>query len=166
MRLKELEQILMDKLSPCLKLRWAITGIIVAIYIIRIAIVRKYAVITYFSGIYLLHNFILFATPNDDSIPDPFSDNYTGEITHPTIDNDFKPYVRKLPEYSFWLFSTGFICTAFFLTLFDFTDIPVFTPLLIFYFIFIFLITGVKMYYNSRLFKYNIFSAKKQGFSD
>ena len=54
---------------------------------------------------------------------------------------EFKPFHRKVKEYQFWnvIFFTLFI--SIFLTFFDCFDIPVFWPLLLLYFILIFLLT-------------------------
>lgn len=50
------------------------------------------------AGIYLLHLFIGFLSPQDDPDLDP-----SDEPALPVHDSDeFKPFVRRLPEFKFW----------------------------------------------------------------
>jgi hypothetical protein len=156
-----LNQLMTDKLSPLQTPRWGFTGTLVLLYIYRIIMIRTHAVVTYCAAVYLLHAFILFATPKDQNIPDPFEATNEDEYNPSNIDNDFKPYVRRLPEYSFWIFTTQIVSAAFALTLFDFTDIQVFIPILVMYFVFIVCMTAYKLWVHSHKFKYNLFSSSK-----
>lgn len=153
-------QLMTDKLSPLPAYRWGFTGALVLLYAYRIFIIKSHAVVTYCAAVYLLHAFILFATPKDQSIPDPFEE-VDEEYNPSNIDNDFRPYVRRLPEYSFWVFATQIVLTAFFLTLLDFMDIPVFIPILAMYFIFIVCMTAYKLWVHSHKFKYSLFFSSK-----
>lgn len=164
---KYLNQHLRDKISPFPTYRWAVTGVLALLYVIRLINIKSHAVITYCALVYLLHAFILFATPKDNSIPSPFENSTNEEEDNyipSNIDNDFKPYVRRLPEYDFWVFTSEIVGVSYFLTFFSFTSIPVFVPILIIYFVFILLMTFWKLYKHSRKFQYNIFmslSSKK-----
>lgn len=160
MEWEALSQLMMDKLSPLPALRWGFTAVLMFLYVCRIIKIKTYAVVTYCAAVYLLHAFILFATPKDQSIPDPFEE-VDDEYNPSNIDNDFRPYVRKLPEYSFWVFATQIITTAFILTMFDFMDIPVFMPILVMYFVFIVCMTAYKLWIHSHKFKYNLFFSTK-----
>ena len=54
----------------------------------------------------------------------------------PTHANDeFKPFIRRLPEFNFWLAATHATMLSLFLSLFEIFDIPVFWPILLLYFI-------------------------------
>lgn len=156
-----LRQLMTDKLSPRPTLRWGLTGTLVLLYICRITRIKSHAVVTYCAAVYLLHAFILFATPKDQNIPDPFDTANDDEYNPSNIDNDFRPYVRRLPEYSFWVFVTQIVMSALLLTLFDFTNIPVFIPILVMYFIFIVCMTAYKLWVHSQKFKYNLFFSSK-----
>lgn len=54
---------------------------------------------------------------------------------------EFRPFVRKLPEYKFWYNAAKATCVSFFLTLFEVFDLPVFWPILLAYFILLFFLT-------------------------
>lgn len=161
MDLETLNQLVTDRLSPQLTFRWGFTGTLVLLYIYRIIKIKSHAVVTYCAAVYFLHAFILFATPKDQNIPDPFEATNEDEYNPSNIDNDFKPYVRRLPEYSFWVFATQIVLSAFALTLFEFADIPVFIPILVMYFVFIVCMTTYKLRAHSRKFRYNLFFSSK-----
>ena len=93
---------------------------------------------TYVLGIYVLNLFIGFMTPSQGDLEDEEND----EPVLPTKEADeYKPFVRKVPEYRFWQnftlsFIVGFICTFF-----EVFDVPVFWPILLIYFIFLLVFT-------------------------
>lgn len=63
----------------------------------------------------------------------------------PTRANEeFRPFVRRLPEFKFWYSVTKSTLIAFFCTFFEFFNIPVFWPILVMYFITLFCITMKK----------------------
>lgn len=161
MDFNSLNQLAEDYLSPNIVPRWIFTGFLVFVYIYRVAKIRTHAVITYCIGVYLLHSFILFVTPKDDSIPDPFENVEDDDYNPRNIDNDFRPYVRKLPEFQFWKFCVQAISISYFLTFFPFTNLPVFPRILVIYFVFIVLMTAYKLALHSKKYKYSIFSTGK-----
>ena len=60
----------------------------------------------------------------------------------PTSQNEeFRPFIRRLPEFKFWYSATKATAIAFFCTFFEFFNIPVFWPILVMYFITLFCIT-------------------------
>ena len=60
----------------------------------------------------------------------------------PTRDSDeYRPFSRRLPEFKFWLASVRAVATATIMTFFRLFDIPVFWPILLLYFIILFVIT-------------------------
>lgn len=158
-----INQIFEDKISPLIYPRWILTGCLIIAYIRRVVKIGTHAVISYLVGVYLLHSFILFVTPKDDSIPDPFENVEDDDYNPRNIDNDFKPYVRKLPEFQFWKLSTQAVCVSYFLTYFPFIDIPVFLPILVIYSVFIVIMTIFKLNMHSRKYKYNFFYSGKSG---
>ena len=52
-----------------------------------------------------------------------------------------RPFARRLPEFKFWLNCTKGTVYAFFMTFFEIFNIPVFWPILLFYFLVLFYIT-------------------------
>lgn len=60
----------------------------------------------------------------------------------PTRSNEeFRPFIRRLPEFKFWYSVTKSTIIAMISTLFDCFNIPVFWPILVMYFITLFCIT-------------------------
>ena len=60
----------------------------------------------------------------------------------PTSQNEeFRPFIRRLPEFKFWYSATKATAIAFFCTFFELFNIPVFWPILVMYFITLFCIT-------------------------
>lgn len=165
MNMDTLGQYITDHLSPLVYPRWIFTAFMVLMYIRRIIKINSHSVLTYFTGIYLLHAGILFLTPKDENIPDPF-ENVEEESYNPrNIDNDFRPYVRRLPEFDFWKMSVQMIGIAYFLTFFSILNFPVYTPILIVYFIFFVCMTCYKLWVHSKKFKYHLFSTSKSSLS-
>ncbi|KNC73800.1 hypothetical protein SARC_13643 [Sphaeroforma arctica JP610] len=56
-------------------------------------------------------------------------------------DEDFKPFVRRLPEFKFWLSAMKGVFTAIFCSFFKVFDVPVFWPILVLYFLILFTVT-------------------------
>lgn len=162
MDLGSLAQITQDKLAPKPNIRWGFTLLLVVLYALKVIISQSHALISYCVGVYLVHGFIMFATPKDDRIPDPFEiEADDTEYCPLNIDNDLKPFIRNMPEYSFWVFCTKIIGISLFLTFFAFTDIPVYVPILVVYFIFMMIVTGFKLWQHSRKYNYNPFFQSK-----
>lgn len=161
MNLNSMNQLLEDTLSPHLYPRWTFTVFTLLIYAKRIFKIKSHAGLSYCVGVYLLHSIILFVTPKDENIPDLFENVEDEEYNPRNIDNDFRPYVRKLPEFQFWKFSAQVICIAYFLTFFSFTIFPLSPYVLITYFISIVLMTIYKIHIHSKKYKYNIFFSGK-----
>jgi hypothetical protein len=57
-------------------------------------------------------------------------------------DEEFKPFIRRLPEFKFWYWATRAVTIGFFCTWFDFFDVPVFWPVLVMYWIILFVLTS------------------------
>ncbi|KAB2047303.1 hypothetical protein ERO13_A13G033600v2 [Gossypium hirsutum] len=55
--------------------------------------------------------------------------------------DEFKPFIRRLPEFKFWYSMTKAFCIAFVMTFFSLFDVPVFWPILLCYWIVLFVLT-------------------------
>jgi hypothetical protein len=129
----------LDQSTPHVKYRWCAFAGIFALFIMRILMSQAWYIVCYALGIYLLNLFLAFLQPKfDPSIQQEAEENSleAGENTQ-----EFKPFIRRLPEFKFWYRGTVAIVISLFLTLFSFTDIPVFWPILLIYFITLFLLT-------------------------
>eukprot|EP00668_Euglena_longa_P011565 GGOE01013972.1.p1 GENE.GGOE01013972.1~~GGOE01013972.1.p1 ORF type:complete len:176 (-),score=42.44 GGOE01013972.1:168-695(-) len=130
-------QALLDFLVPQIAFRWLIACLLLATYAARIYMARGFYIITYGLGIFLLNNFIQFISPQSD--PDFEGDD--DDMLLPTRETDeFRPFVRKLPEYRFWLSACKGICVAVCLTSSRVFDVPVYWPILLFYFMLLFIL--------------------------
>eukprot|EP00698_Gefionella_okellyi_P006603 TRINITY_DN15925_c0_g1_i1.p1 TRINITY_DN15925_c0_g1~~TRINITY_DN15925_c0_g1_i1.p1 ORF type:complete len:186 (+),score=29.68 TRINITY_DN15925_c0_g1_i1:23-580(+) len=127
---------LKDLLAPQLIPRWVAAGILLFIYALRVWLLSGWYIVTYALGIYLLNQLVLFLMPQWD--PEEVSDDML-----PTRNTDeFKPFMRRLPEFRFWQRTTASVLIGLFCTFFRIFNIPVYWPILLIYFI---ILTGVQM---------------------
>lgn len=76
----------------------------------------------------------------------------------PTRANEeFRPFIRRLPEFKFWYSVVKSSLLSIFLTFFQFFDVPVFWPILVLYFIILFCITMKRQIMVRNIFKFNIY---------
>lgn len=167
MDLDALNQLMMDNLSPVPGKRWAALAGVFLLFLFKVLYDDTHHLILYCMAVYLFHGYILFATPKDESIPDPFEldeeekEETTSEYSTANIDNNLRPFIRNMPEYTFWLFCTKVVLVCFALSLTPLTDIPVYTPILVVYFVFMAVATLIKLYNHSRKYNYNPFWQSK-----
>ena len=57
-------------------------------------------------------------------------------------DQEFRPFVRRLPEFKFWYSTTKAIAVGLFCTFFTIFDLPVFWPVLVVYWLILFGLTS------------------------
>ncbi|KAI7880731.1 retrieval of early ER protein Rer1 [Lichtheimia hyalospora FSU 10163] len=96
------------------------------------------------SRIYLLNLFLAFLTPKfDPSIELDTQENEMeeGPALPTKADEEFKPFIRRLPEFKFWYSATKATAIAIVCSFFSIFDIPVFWPILLVYFCILFAIT-------------------------
>lgn len=60
----------------------------------------------------------------------------------PTKEEEFRPFVRRLPEFKFWYSSTKAVAIAFVCSWFRAFDLPVFWPVLVIYWLILFALTS------------------------
>lgn len=91
-------QYYLDRSTPHTLERWLGTLAAAAIYVLRVYYVRGFYIVSYGLGIYILNLLIGFMSPKVD----PELEVLDG-ASLPTKDSDeFKPFVRRLPEFKFW----------------------------------------------------------------
>ena len=125
-----------DKIIIYKAQRWGVVAILAVFYFIRVFRTKGYYALTYCIGIHFLNSFIGFISPLDDPEEDQLNN---GDSYLPQKNNEeFRPFQRKVKEYSFWsmMFWTFLISIP--MTFFEAFNIPVFWPLLLVYFILIF----------------------------
>ena len=127
-----------DKIFIYKTQRWLFILFLFIIYFIRMMLTNGYYALTYCLGIHFLNSFIGFISPLDD----PEENTNENESYLPQKNNEeFRPFQRKVKEFQFWSVMFWTLTVGIILTFFECFDIPVFWPLLLFYFIFIFILT-------------------------
>ena len=100
--------------------------------------------VAYTLGIYLLNIFLAFITPKfDPSLEqdEGMEDGTAGGL--PTKqDDEFRPFVRRLPEFKFWHSATRAIVIGITCSFFRAFDLPVFWPILVMYWFLLFVLTS------------------------
>ncbi|KAG2266594.1 hypothetical protein Bca4012_075934 [Brassica carinata] len=79
--------------------------------------------------------------------------------------DEFKPFIRRLPEFKFWYSMTKAFCIAFLMTFFSVFDVPVFWPILLCYWVVLFFLTMRRQISHMIKHKYIPFSIGKQKYS-
>jgi Rer1 family len=152
-------QYLLDKTVIYTTWRWLGFVALLALYFTRIYFINGWYIVTYGLGIYLLNLFIGFLTPQIDP-----------ELEGPTLptklNEEFKPFNRKIPEFKFWYAAIRGVVVAFGMTLFSLFNIPVFWPILLMYFIILFGMTmkaRIQHMIKHRYLPFNLGKAKYSG---
>lgn len=93
--------------------------------------------VCYSLGIYLLNLFLAFLQPKFDPSLTQDEGIEDGDSSQPTLptkqDEEFRPFIRRLPEFKFWHSSTRAIAIAFFCSWWGVFNVPVFWPVLVIY---------------------------------
>nr|KJB79139.1 hypothetical protein B456_013G035900 [Gossypium raimondii] len=130
-------QYYLDKTTPHTTYRWMGTLVIAAIYCLRVYSVQGFYIVSYGLGIYLLNLLIGFLSP----LVDPELEISDGPLLPTKGSDEFKPFIRRLPEFKFWYSMTKAFYIAFVMTFFSLFDVPVFWPILLCYWIVLFVLT-------------------------
>lgn len=101
--------------------------------------------VAYSLGIYLLNLFLAFLQPkfdpSNEAMDNDMEDGSAGGL--PTKqDEEFRPFIRRLPEFKFWYSATRAIAIGFVCTWFGIFDVPVFWPVLVVYWLILFALTS------------------------
>jgi len=136
--------------------------IMLAAYGIRVYSIQGFYIITYGLGIYILNLLIGFLSPRDE--PDLAHDGPTLPSSQREGD-EFKPFQRRLPEFGFWKSASRATLFAFTCTFFQVFNVPVFWPILLLYFIILFILTMKRQIGHMIKFKYLPFSWGKKKYS-
>ncbi|KAI9818680.1 MAG: retention in endoplasmic reticulum protein 1 [Thelocarpon impressellum] len=142
-RLARQYQAYLDKSTPYTTYRWIGTGVLLFLFFLRIIFAQGWYIVAYSLGIYLLNLFLAFLQPKFDPSIEQDTDMEDGSASSlPTKqDEEFKPFIRRLPEFKFWHSATRALAIGFVCTWFSIFDIPVFWPVLVIYWIILFCLT-------------------------
>jgi len=156
---------LLDDSTPWHKARWSFTVGVIALYSLRVALVGGWYIITYALGIYILNLLIGFLSPQIDPETEIIGGDEEGASLPLSGDDEYKPFIRRLPEFKFWYSLTRASIIAFCCTFFPFLNIPVFWPILLIYFIALFFVTMKKQILHMIKYKYIPFDMGKPKFN-
>lgn len=108
-------QYYLDRITPLPYYRWLGTIILAAIYVLRVYYVQGFYVVSYGLGIYILNLLIGFLSP----LVDPEMGNSEEALLPMKGSDEFKPFIRRLPEFKFWYLNISvFNCHYLYMDLF------------------------------------------------
>ncbi|GAA5863626.1 hypothetical protein JCM1840_000084 [Sporobolomyces johnsonii] len=159
-------QAALDRTTPFTLRRWGTTAALFILFVIRIVWIQAFYIVAYGLGIYLLNLFLAFIQPKfDPALAADLAETEAeeGEPGLPTSmpaggadlqDGEFRPFIRRLPEFKFWHSATQAITISLVMTFFSAFDIPVFWPILVVYFCILTFITLRRQIGHMRKYKY------------
>ncbi|KAI7485128.1 retrieval of early ER protein Rer1 [Hortaea werneckii] len=146
-KVQRLYQSYLDKSTPFIAYRWIGTGVLFILFGLRIVYAQGWYIVAYSLGIYLLNLFLAFISPKFDPSLEQDQDMEDGvpageASSLPTKnDQEFKPFVRRLPEFKFWYAATRAIALAFMCSWSEIFNLPVFWPVLVLYWLILVFLT-------------------------
>ncbi|KAK7821172.1 protein RER1B [Quercus suber] len=154
-------QYYLDRSTPHMVQRWLGTLAVAAIYMLRVYYVQGFYIVSYGLGIYILNLLIGFLSPKID----PELEVLDGASLPTKGSDEFRPFVRRLPEFKFWYSITKAFCVAFLMTFFSVFDVPVFWPILLCYWVVLFVLTMKRQIMHMIKYRYVPFSIGKQRYT-
>ncbi|KAK9836267.1 hypothetical protein WJX81_000766 [Elliptochloris bilobata] len=147
----------LDKTTPHVAPRWVALALVVLVYAVRAYLLHGFYIITYALGIYNLNLLLGFLTPQVDP-----------ELEGPTLpsqrEDEFRPFVRRLPEFKFWYSAIKAVVIGFVITFFPIFDVPVFWPILLLYWFVLFFVTMKRQIKHMIKYRYLPFTLGKKSY--
>ncbi|KAL8929426.1 MAG: hypothetical protein Q9172_000477 [Xanthocarpia lactea] len=163
-KLGRLYQSYLDKSTPYTTYRWIGTAVLLALFFLRIVVAQGWYIVCYSLGIYLLNLFLAFLQPKIDpslTQDEGLEDGDAGSSLPTKKDEEFRPFIRRLPEFKFWHSATRAIAISFVCTWFTIFNVPVFWPVLVVYFLILFSLTMRRQIQHMIKYRYVPFSFGK-----
>jgi hypothetical protein len=98
--------------------------------------------VAYALGIYLLNLFLAFLQPKFDPSNDALDNDMEDGALPTKKDEEFRPFIRRLPEFKFWHSATRAVAISFLCSWFEVFNVPVFWPVLVMYWFMLFILTS------------------------
>eukprot|EP00879_Flechtneria_rotunda_P005227 GHRR01005511.1.p1 GENE.GHRR01005511.1~~GHRR01005511.1.p1 ORF type:complete len:188 (+),score=33.16 GHRR01005511.1:270-833(+) len=152
-------QIFLDRCAPLILPRWIAWGVFLCLYALRVWLLKGFYIVTYGLGIYNLNLLLGFITPQTDP------ELEDGPQLPTKSDQEFKPFVRRLPEFKFWWSSIKSIWIGLLMTFFTMFDVPVFWPILLMYWLLLFVVTMKRQIKHMIKYRYLPFTVGKKRYS-
>ncbi|CAJ0567475.1 unnamed protein product, partial [Mesorhabditis spiculigera] len=153
-------QYYLDKLTPHTGVRWVLAVLTVFAFCLRIFYLQGFYIVTYALFIYYLNMLLLFLTPSIDPALE-LDDDEDGPMLPSRNNDEFRPFMRRLPEFKFWLSMMKSTMIGFFCTFFEVFDVPVFWPILVMYFFILFFLTMKRQILHMIKYRYIPFTTGK-----
>ncbi|CAG9114286.1 unnamed protein product [Plutella xylostella] len=160
-RVSQIYQSALDRWTPHTKGRWVASVVLLLVFLLRVFAKQGWYIVTYALGIYHLNLFIAFLTPKIDPAMDFDAEDDSGPALPTRASEEFRPFIRRLPEFKFWLSVTKSTIVGFFCTFVDAFNIPVFWPILVMYFLTLFCITMKRQIKHMIKYRYLPFTHNK-----
>ncbi|KAK5939621.1 retention in endoplasmic reticulum protein 1 [Knufia obscura] len=161
-KLLRIYQANLDKATPYVTYRWIGTVTLLCMFFLRIILAQGWYIVAYCLGIYLLNLFLAFLQPKFDPSLTQDEGLEDGESSLPTKqDQEFRPFIRRLPEFKFWHAATRAVVVSFVCSWFSVFDLPVFWPVLVMYWIILFALTMRRQIQHMIKYRYIPFSVGK-----
>ncbi|EKD00237.1 ER to transport-related protein [Trichosporon asahii var. asahii CBS 8904] len=155
---------LLDRSTPHMMERWAFTGFLFFCFSLVVVLRQGWYIVMYALAIYILNLFLAFLQPRfDPSLADDLAQEDVEEgapglpgsepkspggirgllsgFSNGGDDEEFRPFIRRLPEFKFWYSATKATTIALLCTITRATDVPVYWPILLVYFCTLFALT-------------------------
>jgi len=169
----------LDRWTPHMLNRWLGTAALLAVFLLRIVLAQGWYIVCYGHAIYLLNLLLAFLQPKfdpslqEDLLADEIEEGGPESATADSAegglgmglggqrgmgeqsgDDEFRPFVRRLPEWQFWLSSTRATIIALLCTTSEVFDVPVYWPILVCYFFVLFALTMRRQIQHMIKYKY------------
>ncbi|KNE72355.1 hypothetical protein AMAG_16839 [Allomyces macrogynus ATCC 38327] len=175
-------QHLLDLSMPYTLPRWVSVAVLLIGFLARILVVQGWYIVTYALGIYLLQLLLLFLSPKLDPALDVLADDDDDDVPLADLehsrggnspasflptrsDEEFRPFIRRLPEFKAWVNAMRAILLAWFCSFFSVFDIPVFWPILVIYFFVLFAVTMRRQIRHMIKYRYLPFNIGKRRYA-
>jgi len=170
---QKIYQSYLDHSVPHVLHRWLSTAGLIALFLLRVVLAQGWYIICYAHAIYLLNLLLAFLQPKfDPSLQADMSADAIEEgadaadMTMPRYaDEEFRPFMRRLPEWDFWLSATKATVISLLCTTSTLFDIPVYWPILLIYFLILFGLTMKRQIAHMIKYKYIPFDFGKQKYN-
>ena len=121
-------QRVLDRIIPFMWPRWAFFAFMLVFFVYRVFYTDGFFIVAYGLAIYLLNLLLVFLTPAANF------DDGEDSLEFSNVADDFRPFVRQLPEFKVWRMGTTAVFVATLMTFIDLFDIPCYWPILVMYF--------------------------------
>ncbi|CCK71905.1 protein retrieval receptor KNAG_0I01140 [Huiozyma naganishii CBS 8797] len=153
---KQLYRHHLDRVTPQTRGRWLGFFVLQALFLTRVIAWGGWYAICYTLYIFQLNQFLAFLTPKFDmSLQQDERNNELEAGGAPDEQSEeFRPFIRRLPEFKFWYNVTRATLLALVMSVTVWTDIPVYWPILLVYFVALFMLTMRRQIQHMMKYKY------------